>query len=1012
MFKRISIILLILFTLLAFTVGASATAVTMVKADDGSYIRWMADAVVILEINSDGTTTLATTPSATSVLMGTTDAVQFYDSGLSIAASGDGVLTINSDGTLVNTVTTSVTTTTPTMVHAYDASNLVTTTVSSTGTVLVATTGASTGAYEIATDDGAITLDSAAGISLEATTVTTFTGDLDASDAAGPSIIDETVTSTNPTILPNKVEEDTGLGWEADTIHIVLGGSDEYDFSTAALEMNSNNLTEVGTYSGVGKVLVTPGAAGTFLDFDLNAAWLGGTMITANFSASTTPTQAIIGINLDLGTNVVAASEEHVKGLDIALPTFTVDTASIYGVGIEITGGTYTLSTSGVSTWTGVDITIPTMVETAGTLTAVGVKIAGGTLTTDPISYGIQLTGTFVTGIQFGVSGTPIDFVLHSDRALEIYASTNATGGNVMPVYVSLATDGTCTARAGEFVLTATAQLGDYANPLKSYLDVSDTSGGTGTISGLCVEVLYPEEQQTGSIALLELEAVVNTGYVYTDYTSVIMFQLGGTDSSSFQDGAYFLYVGGLTSATGDTWYNNTLMCSIIGTDWYLPFSTTQGTYTTLFPVSVTVAAGTAITVGTSVTGISMAGAYSTAGISIDTTLAARDDYAIYVATTCAALSGTQAHNAFLGTMTGAGAVGATVYVDLTVSNVAAGGYVNALYVLMDFGATGSVVGLASAVCAELVLTTGAQSAGTYAVLELEMTCPATWAPTGGGQYTFIYASATGSTVTTYDTVGNFLWVTGLSSGDGKCLYNNTLRSKIGSTYWYLPFSSAQGSYTTAYPIVTTYAGTVFTATSTIATSSADHIMHLTVNDNSTISSGRNSGLYVEYVIGGIKTGGSECNAVSVRGTLTDSVGSFYAYHALINITDGKNFNGGLFYGYMSDIGSGTCANVWAMKLDRVTTTQGSSRDMFLGFKAHGGAGRAKTIFYIEGTSNKIAEQFIMKAGAGSGSSDWFVTGVDVSTGYTCAGVLRVGEEAIIGGGVTTQYYIPLYTED
>ena len=457
MFKRISIILLILFTLLAFTVGASATAVTMVKADDGSYIRWMADAVVILEINSDGTTTLATTPSATSVLMGTTDAVQFYDSGLSIAASGDGVLTINSDGTLVNTVTTSVTTTTPTMVHAYDASNLVTTTVSSTGTVLVATTGASTGAYEIATDDGAITLDSAAGISLEATTVTTFTGDLDASDAAGPSIIDETVTSTNPTILPNKVEEDTGLGWEADTIHIVLGGSDEYDFSTAALEMNSNNLTEVGTYSGVGKVLVTPGAAGTFLDFDLNAAWLGGTMITANFSASTTPTQAIIGINLDLGTNVVAASEEHVKGLDIALPTFTVDTASIYGVGIEITGGTYTLSTSGVSTWTGVDITIPTMVETAGTLTAVGVKIAGGTLTTDPISYGIQLTGTFVTGIQFGVSGTPIDFVLHSDRALEIYASTNATGGNVMPVYVSLATDGTCTARAGEFVLTATA---------------------------------------------------------------------------------------------------------------------------------------------------------------------------------------------------------------------------------------------------------------------------------------------------------------------------------------------------------------------------------------------------------------------------------------------------------------------------------------------------------------------------------------------------------------------------
>ena len=200
-------------------------------------------------------------------------------------------------------------------------------------------------------------------------------------------------------------------------------------------------------------------------------------------------------------------------------------------------------------------------------------------------------------------------------------------------------------------------------------------------------------------------------------------------------------------------------------------------------------------------------------------------------------------------------------------------------------------------------------------------------------------------------------------------------------------------------------------ATIKLTGTSAISSNHITINDNSTIATGRNAGIYVEYIVGAAKTGG-ECNPFSVRGTITDSVANFYAYHALINITDGKNFNGGAFYSYMSDVGSGTIGNVWVAKLDRVTTTQASARDMFLGFKAHGGVGRAKTIFYIEGTSNKIAEQFIMKGGAGYGASDWLVTGVDVGTGYTAAGVLRMGEEAIIGGGVTTQYYIPFYTKD
>lgn len=323
----------------------------------------------------------------------------------------------------------------------------------------------------------------------------------------------------------------------------------------------------------------------------------------------------------------------------------------------------------------------------------------------------------------------------------------------------------------------------------------------------------------------------------------------------------------------------------------------------------------------------------------------------------------------------------------------------------------GVVSGLGAAVRCTLGIPNGTLTGGTYTALMPEI---------------YSFGSSSDATVTELsfirivnggDSTGRgkidddaFLFVLdGFTAGSESVLYGNTLKMKVGTTTYYLPMSTAQATFTTAYPIVSTYAGTVFTSTSTIT--STDHIMHLTVNDNSTISTGRNSGLYVEYVVGGAKTGG-ECNPVSVRGTITDSVGSFYAYHALCNITSGKNFNGGLFYGYMSDVGSGTIGSAWAMKLDRVTTTQAADRDMFIGLKAHGGSGRAKTLFYIEGTSSKIAEQFIMCSGAGESTGDWFELGIDVGTGYTAAGALRVGKEAVIGGGVTTQYYIPFYTKD
>lgn len=93
--------------------------------------------------------------------------------------------------------------------------------------------------------------------------------------------------------------------------------------------------------------------------------------------------------------------------------------------------------------------------------------------------------------------------------------------------------------------------------------------------------------------------------------------------------------------------------------------------------------------------------------------------------------------------LTGAGQVGGRSRFDCY-SNVASGGWINALKAYMEFGAAGSTSGLASALCAELVLSAGTAAAH-YAAIEAELV-----AGTGakGGQVTsFFHCNGGGADV-------------------------------------------------------------------------------------------------------------------------------------------------------------------------------------------------------------------------------------------------------------------------
>lgn len=128
--------------------------------------------------------------------------------------------------------------------------------------------------------------------------------------------------------------------------------------------------------------------------------------------------------------------------------------------------------------------------------------------------------------------------------------------------------------------------------------------------------------------------------------------------------------------------------------------------------------------------------------------------------------------NLFTATMTGAAGVGRSIRATLNVTNVALGGWSNAIKGLIDFKTSGSVAGLGSAICGEMVMPGSTMPGlGTYGVLELELVCPASWA--GSNPVSFIYCEVSGATKTNFDAYGYLFTIAGVTSGAASVWYDH-----------------------------------------------------------------------------------------------------------------------------------------------------------------------------------------------------------------------------------------------
>lgn len=144
----------------------------------------------------------------------------------------------------------------------------------------------------------------------------------------------------------------------------------------------------------------------------------------------------------------------------------------------------------------------------------------------------------------------------------------------------------------------------------------------------------------------------------------------------------------------------------------------------------------------------------------------------------------------------------------------------------------------------------------------------------------------------------------------------------------------------------------------TFAGASALNGIQLDINDVTTISSGNNQGVFINYISSGVKTGG-EINPLVINCAVTAHlVGNVNLASLYLAITSGKNVgNAGFLSAYAEDIGSGTIGNVMLIDLMRVITNLAGTRDAFVRFR-NMGAVAGKSGIYLEGYPNIVTNLF------------------------------------------------------
>lgn len=235
----------------------------------------------------------------------------------------------------------------------------------------------------------------------------------------------------------------------------------------------------------------------------------------------------------------------------------------------------------------------------------------------------------------------------------------------------------------------------------------------------------------------------------------------------------------------------------------YLSVVQNNGGITTALPVTINgdlTVTGTTTIAGVTLTDLTVSGNTVIGNASTDTlTVTGISTYTLSSASTSGSTS--VENTLFSTTLTGVGGVGGRVR-SLMTTNVALGGWSNALKGEVTYGASGRTTGLGSAIVGEMTLSAGTSS-GTYAPFEAELNLGS--GASTGTHTTLGYLSVNGADAATFSTAAgtSILNLQGLTAGasnvfrtglTGATVVGNmtaAIRIKIGSTDYFIPLATA-----------------------------------------------------------------------------------------------------------------------------------------------------------------------------------------------------------------------------
>jgi len=262
--------------------------------------------------------------------------------------------------------------------------------------------------------------------------------------------VDINLTATTDINVPANV----GMTFGDDGEKIEGDGTDLTIASSGMLNLNATSGIAIN-----GPLTITPGVAGTFLDFELETEWVSGTLIRADFGGATTLNNDTVVVGLDFNSNVSLTTDKDLTGYQIKLPAFTqsaANTTTIMGFNLPTAGALVQDTAAGTLAWKGINIQMPNITQTTGTVTSTGITITGGTVASGT-SYGLIIdanAGNVGIGMagpskklevydgEFALSNTAVDHSVTDKATANIHCLMEITSASYGGTIISGITDG------------------------------------------------------------------------------------------------------------------------------------------------------------------------------------------------------------------------------------------------------------------------------------------------------------------------------------------------------------------------------------------------------------------------------------------------------------------------------------------------------------------------------------------------------------------------------------------